>query len=195
MPRIKVPDFLIPASREILRNLKKVPEKHLLFMIDDVPNISLYVYGTPTRISEVKKDSFFINPKGDKRLGWYVRQASDKSENLWDFFSEELVRLKLKDKKGLVYDVKCNSADAIVGMGKDYEEVYLLDASKNKYLKDAFSFGARKMLSHKYLNGAFNKEEIQKLSNFFYKDFKTEKYTKQSKQIGLEADSVFFPSS
>ncbi len=192
MSNIKVPDFLIPATKKTLGNFKQVPKKNLLFMMEEIPNISLYLYGTPTKISDVEEDSFFINPEGNIKLGWYVRQAFEKGDDLWDFFSESLVMLKLNDRKGLDYDVKCNMADSIVGMGRDYKEVYFFDFSKDENLRNALYFGAKKILSHNDFESSFHHEEIRKLSNFFYEDFKTQIHTKKSNEIALEADSILF---
>mgnify|MGYP001568095255 FL=1 len=189
----KSPRSLIQLTRDDIRRFGKFMQDDFLFFLrqDSFNRAELYVFGAPVEISHIKQDGFFINPEGSTRLEWYIDPAREKSKDLWGSFSEELIMLRLKGTKRR-YEVHCGQADSLLGMGVNYENLYRMSRGSPQYARTAFHFGAREMVRVAGITDLLE-SELNKLAKFLITDFKTEKYKQKSKEIGLEADSVFFP--
>lgn len=190
---LEIPNSLIPVTEKEIKKLGKTLDSGGLFFLreDGFDQSELYIFGAPVKISDVSKNSFFINPEGSIRFEWFIRPARERSKDLWGSFSEELVMLKLKGNKRK-YEVNCGQANAIAGMSVKYQDSYLMRGIKKQDARAGFYFGAREMLRIAKIND-LPEQEIGKLAKFLFADYNTMRYTKKSEEIGREADSIFFP--
>lgn len=197
---MEIPKLLIPLrQQEDAKALEpRLSSGQAIFIIQGGVGFDgdLSIFGTPTRVivdsNSLYKDSFEICPRGNIKLRWYIRRSRERGDNLWDSFSEELVMLRLTNLSGVEYEIKCSQARAILSMGAPYGSSYLFNIKRRKGKEEVFNFGAREMIRSGRC-GEFSDAEIEKLSEFLYEDFRTQKYARKSARIGLETDSVFFP--
>tara|TARA_Y100000310_G_scaffold111916_1_gene110342 strand:- start:27879 stop:28196 length:318 start_codon:yes stop_codon:yes gene_type:complete len=101
---------------------------------------------------------------------------------------------ELKDSKGKIYEVNCDQTFALLSKGIDTSNAYFLIDNSEKGFKDALYFGASELLRKLSIEDStkFSKTQVRKLADFFYEDSTTRKHSERSRQIGQEADSVFF---
>ncbi|MBU4069508.1 MAG: hypothetical protein KJ646_00830 [Nanoarchaeota archaeon] len=174
-----MPLDLIPINPDKLNNLEKIPQGHFLFINERfLREQSLQIFGYPTKINPLKKDSFAINPQGLKNLGWSV-------DTLHPEYPVQLVMLKLQDTQKQNYGVYCDPISSFSRIEVKYNNSYLIQDSKES-LSEIFDFGATKLLNL----GNFADKEIQKLSDFLYRDFTTQKYTNKCNEIKLALPRV-----
>src|SRR3989338_2043774 len=110
---------------------------------------------------------FLLTPQGRKKLEWYIRAYQKRTKGMWGIFSEELIRLKLKDSLRNKYEVNCSgNARCITSIGASYKDSYLLSMLRNKKaIKEAFYFGAAEMIRIGGLKD-FPEYEVRKLGEF-----------------------------
>jgi|TARA_Y100000031_G_C8089675_1_gene323539 hypothetical protein len=94
-----IPKNLMPVTKKVLRKLKQRDrvEKALFILEKESYEGKLSIFSFPNTLSNYNSRNFFINPKGTKRLEWYIRQTQKRSDDLWGSFSEELISLRLRN--------------------------------------------------------------------------------------------------
>jgi len=174
-----IPPSLTTINPDKINDLEKIPQGCFLFINERLFwEQSLQIFGHPTKIDSLKEDSFLVNPKGLKKLGWSVRYLHKED-------SEQLIMLKLQDMRKQNYGVYCDPINAISEMTAKYDNSYLIQDSEDNLL-EIFHFGAKKLLNSEN----FSEKEIQKLSDFLYSDFTTQKYTSKCNEIKLTLPHV-----
>jgi len=204
MGKIEIPECLTPVGEANFKKIRSLIPGNALFFFDDMCNQTLKIFRTPFNFVNWK-GSFGIENFGDnmKNLGWYVRryQPREKSDSgnvtapydqdIWDDFSEMSIVDKLRDKSGEIYEIKCDQVfSESAQYGINPKDAYFLN-THSRNVKSAFYFGAKELLSRLDSSG-FSDGQVKKLTNIFYEDFKNMGHSNKSREIGKEADSVFF---
>tara|TARA_Y100000310_G_scaffold9084_2_gene9544 strand:+ start:1263 stop:1850 length:588 start_codon:yes stop_codon:yes gene_type:complete len=191
----KVPVVLKPLTKDIVVGLEpRLPEGSAFFILKKhTLDGQLSVFGSPSEIRTDTKygSDFQLCPRGSRRFEWYVRRQVKRGDDLWASFAEQLIMLELRNRQNHVYETHCGQATSLRSTGVNYNDSYLLDTRESGKIREAFYFGAGEMLRLGQC-GEFSEQEVEKLAQFLYEDFKTKKYSDKSMRIGLEADSVFF---
>lgn len=187
---MKIPNSLIPVSFDKVRKEGKTLEKGLFFLDSDFDSARLYLFGPLIEIHDVNRENFFICPQGIVRNEWSIKPARERSKDLWGSFSEMLIMKKLEgcEKE---YEIHCGQAESISGMTVRYDNAYFMQGNSKKNGAAGFYFGAKEMVRLANVTD-LSDNEIMKLTRFLITDYYTNKYSRESKKIGLEADSVFF---
>lgn len=187
-------DIALPDSLTCFEKSKrKLPRKSaLLFLEDDFGNPSLYVFRSKLRFEQ----DYMCTAKNRKsrmqNLGWWIREYYKRGGGLWDSFSEELVMDKIRDKQSNLYEIHCSQAFSVLSRGIP-SCAYVLNTRNESGVKEAFVFGANELLK-KVSSAGFEDSQVKKLADFLYEDFTTMKYSNKSREVGQDADSVFFPA-
>lgn len=186
MAKMEIPDSLVGVKEA---SISDKSSNHPLLFFDDPPSDSLYIWSSYSLNGNLLR----VGANRFNNLDWWIRKYFKRENSLWGAFSEELIKNKIKDKKGELYGVHCDQSFATLSRGINLDESYFLMNQDEKKAREAFYFAASELLRRLDSIG-FPKNEVKKLRNFFYEDFTTRKYAKESIKMGQEADSVFFNS-
>lgn len=163
-----------------------------VFLFESSPNESLQVFRAPLEL-KLQDSIVVLDVKGDRmsNVGWYVRQTFQRGNDLAGEFSESLVRQKLTDNHGIVYDVNCEQAFTLVSAycAGGTTEGYFLDDRSEISLRQSLLFGAQTLL-RRVSSFGFLEQEVRQLADLFYDDFTTLRHTKESREIGQVADAM-----
>ena len=198
MKEIRIPDSLTPITENLIKDVNgKVPENHYLFIVErEAWNPHLVMHGHPAQLRESDYDGCieYLPESGDS-LEWYLKREHKRDDSLWNSFSKMLAMETLTDKRQVVYGIHCNSnVRAVLSAGAPYKKSYLLDIGQvNDSGNDGNARNAFYFASQKLLKEDFEQSEVEKLADFLNGDFKTREYTGKSREIAMEAESVFFP--